>query len=185
MRITSFAQVCFGALMVAGAVAVACGGDNNPSNGSSGTSGTATGTSGTATGTAGTATGTAGTATGTAGTATGTAGTAGTATGTAGTATGTAGTATGTTGTATGTAGTASGTASDGGGISADAGVCPSTLEDKVTPCTFGTDVPCNKGCGPDLPAGSAQKNLGEKTCTCGSAGVYTCGTCIYESPLP
>ncbi len=49
--------------------------------------------------------------------------------------------------------------------------------------------MPCEKGCGPDLPAGALQKNLGNKLCSCngvaGQTGVYTCGTCVYESPLP
>jgi hypothetical protein len=65
-----------------------------------------------------------------------------------------------------------------------DGGVCPSTLKDKVTTCTVGVDPSCTKGCGPDLPAGSSQSNLGNKTCTC-MTGVYQCGSCVYESPLP
>jgi hypothetical protein len=65
-----------------------------------------------------------------------------------------------------------------------DAGVCPSTLKDKMTTCTVGTDPACTKGCGPDLPSGSSQSNLGNKTCTC-TAGVYVCSDCVYESPPP
>jgi hypothetical protein len=62
---------------------------------------------------------------------------------------------------------------------------CVSGLQDKITTC-MPTDVQgCQKGCGPDLPAGSAQgTTLGQKTCTC-TAGVYQCGNCAYISPLP
>jgi hypothetical protein len=50
----------------------------------------------------------------------------------------------------------------------------------------MGVDQPCSKGCGPDLPTGSPPPgNLGTKTCSCGSAGVYTCASCVYQSPLP
>jgi hypothetical protein len=57
-------------------------------------------------------------------------------------------------------------------------------VTDKVTTCTTGTSPDCTKGCGPDLPAGGSQTNLGTKTCTC-TAGTYNCATCVYQSPLP
>jgi hypothetical protein len=53
-----------------------------------------------------------------------------------------------------------------------------------MTTCTVGIDPSCGKGCGPDLPTGSSQSNLGTKTCTC-MTGVYQCSGCVYESPLP
>jgi len=177
MRISSFAQVGFGALMTVGAIVVACGGDNSPS--SSGTSGTAASgsTSGTASGAAGTTSGT-------------TTPTSGTTTPTSGTTTPTSGTASGAAGTTSGTAAGASGTTttvSDASAGGDGGGVCPSTLEDKVTPCdpTNPTLYPtCTKGRGPDLPAGNALKNLGEKTCAC-TGGTYVCSDCVYETPLP
>jgi hypothetical protein len=79
--------------------------------------------------------------------------------------------------------------ADDGGSGTADAsgalGVCPSGLTDKVTTCTPGSSPSCAKGCGPELPVGSTQTNLGNKECDCSTSGVYLCQACIYESPLP
>jgi hypothetical protein len=92
-------------------------------------------------------------------------------------------TTTGATGTNTG-AGTTT-TAGDAGGGGGDGGICPSTLQDKITTCTPGVDPTCIKGCGPDLPTGSPPPaNLGTKQCLC-QTGVYQCQACVYESPLP
>jgi hypothetical protein len=65
-----------------------------------------------------------------------------------------------------------------------DAGppACPPGLEDKSTLCEAGAPT-CVEGCGPDLPAGSTQTNLGSKSCAC-SVGVYECAVCVYETPL-
>jgi hypothetical protein len=89
--------------------------------------------------------------------------------------------------TGTGTSAASSGTTeADSGTAPTEAGAmaCVSGLEDKVTTCTATSLQQCTKGCGPDLPAGSSQTTLGTKTCTC-TAGVYDCGACAYESPLP
>ena len=72
------------------------------------------------------------------------------------------------------------GDAGDGGAIPA----CDPNLKDKMTTCMPGVDPPtCNKGCGPELPGGTTY--IGNKPCTCGTSGVWTCGSCAYESPLP
>ena len=88
-----------------------------------------------------------------------------------------------TTGGSSSGASTSSGTSSGGSAESCD-DVVDGGVDDKITTCTTGTSPACAKGCGPDLPAGSSQENLGNKTCTC-NAGVYTCADCVYESPLP
>ena len=69
-------------------------------------------------------------------------------------------------------------------GASTTAPACSATLQDKVTSCTA-SDPTCLKGCGPDLPAGSSQKQLGAKTCSCTTANVYQCSKCAYENPMP
>ena len=157
MKVYVLRSVCIGALVAAGvgAVASACGSNNSP-GADSGASGSG-GSGGTST--AGTG-GSGGTSTA------GTGGSGGTSTAGSG-----------------GTGGTASG---DGGGGTGDSGlaVCPDGLKDKTTTCTAGTTPSCADPCGPDLPAGSAQKSLGNKTCSCPS-GVYTCLDCVYESPPP
>ena len=79
---------------------------------------------------------------------------------------------------------------SDSGAIAtADSGAaglpaCPSGLEDKITTCDAGALQECVKGCGPDLPPGSSQSELGTKACTC-TSGVYQCADCDYIDPLP
>jgi hypothetical protein len=85
-----------------------------------------------------------------------------------------------------GSGGSAGGSGGSGGqGGSGDAGAaCPSGLQDKITTCTAGMTPACVEGCGPDLPAGSSQPNLGTKTCTCNTAGVYTCADCTYEATI-
>lgn len=97
-----------------------------------------------------------------------------------------AGTTSGATTSPTGTGTSTSGTVppSDAGAVG-DANLCPSTLKDKMTTCMTGVDPTCFKGCGPDLPAGSAPPgNLGTKPCIC-QTGVYQCQTCNYETPTP
>ena len=78
----------------------------------------------------------------------------------------------------------------DGGAMGTDSGAatdlpaCPSGLEDKITTCDAGDLQECVKGCGPDLPPGSSQSNLGTKACTC-TSGVYQCADCGHIAPLP
>jgi hypothetical protein len=74
---------------------------------------------------------------------------------------------------------------SAGGGEAGMAAACPADLKDKMTTCTSGTTPSCVKGCGPNLPAGATQPNLGTKTCSCATSDVYECADCVYESPLP
>lgn len=86
--------------------------------------------------------------------------------------------------TTTTTTSTQTGTAASDAGTDSGVPTCPSGLQDKITPCTASDLQQCTKGCGPDLPAGSAESNLGTKTCTC-TTGVYQCADCSYISPLP
>jgi len=165
MKVYVLRSVCIGALVAAGvgAVASACGSNNSPgadsgtpgSGGSGGTSTAGTGGSG-------------GSSTA------GTGGSGGSSTAGSGGSGDTGGTA------------VADGGGGDAGGGTGDSGlaVCPDGLKDKTTTCTAGTTPSCLDPCGPDLPAGSAQKSLGNKTCSCPS-GVYTCLDCVYESPPP
>lgn len=112
-----------------------------------------------------------------------TAGTTGTGT-TTGTAASSSSTTTGTDTNTTSSASSTGTTVSDAGAEDAAVAACPSGLQDKITTCTATDLQVCVKGCGPDLPMGSAQPNLGTKTCTC-TTGVYQCANCAYISPLP
>jgi hypothetical protein len=160
MTVHALRSVCIGAL-AAGIIATACGSNNSPGAGDSGTGGGAGSGGATATGGSGGSGGA--TATGGSGGSGGT-----TATG------GSGGT----------TAGDGSTPISDGGGGDSGLVACPAGLEDKITTCTTGTTPACSKACGPNLPAGSSQPELGTKSCTCPS-GVYTCADCVYEAPPP
>jgi hypothetical protein len=168
MNIHALRSVCIGALLTAGvcAIAAACGSNNSPGS-DSGTGGSG-GSGGTAAAGGGGSGGTGGTSTA------GTGGSGGTSTAGSGGSGGTGGTVVG------------DGGSGDAGGGIGDSGlaVCPDGLKDKTTTCTAGTTPSCSDPCGPDLPAGSAQKSLGTKTCSCPS-GVYTCLDCVYETPPP
>jgi hypothetical protein len=168
MNIHALRSVCIGAVLSAGlgAIASACGSNNSPgSDSGAGGSGGSGGSGGTA--------------------AAGGGGSGGTSTAGSG---GSGGTSTAGSGGGGGTGGTAVGDSGggDAGGGTGDGGmaVCPDGLKDKTTTCTAGTTPSCSDPCGPDLPAGSAQKSLGTKTCSCPS-GVYTCQDCVYETPPP
>jgi hypothetical protein len=167
MKVHALRSVCMGALLTAGVIASGCGSNNAPGSTDSGSGGSG-GSGGIGSGGAGGSGGT---------TASGGSGGTGGAGGTGGSVSdGSAG---------TGGAGGSGGTTDSGSGEGGAAVACPSGLQDKVTTCTSGTTPACAKACGPNLPAGSAQPNLGTKTCTCSTAGVYECADCAYETTIP
>jgi hypothetical protein len=176
MRIPSVTRIGLSAFLTAAATVAGCSSSNNPSTTAPNTTGGSTSSTGT-TAASSSSPGTTATSSSSASSATGAGG------GDASTST----TSSSSSGTSTGSSSSGATVGADAGGGGGDAGTpatCPSTLKDKVTTCTVGTDPDCLKGCGPDLPAGSSQTNLGTKTCTC-MTGVYQCGACDYEAPLP
>src|SRR5579872_840960 len=179
MRAVPIATICVATLLAAANASTGCSSSNNPSttagSGAS-SSGSATG-SGASSGSPG-ASGSGSAGSGAAGSGSGMSSTSGS--GASGASTSGASTS------GASDAGASSGATDSGTGgppASCDT-IADGGVTDKVTTCTTGTSPSCSKGCGPNLPSGSAQTNLGVKTCTC-TAGTYNCGTCVYESPLP